>query len=418
MILAAPSRKRSNVARDLWTPVLHPRDGHREGDRRGEGRSTFNIAATGLRPRRTARPSPNSPPRAPSALIGQTVTYTASVTGAPAGERLGSVHRRDHQYVARDRPAGKRSFSGTVVYREHGDRGPLDRRHAISRRTGRSIRAPTGVTQAVVAATTTTVTSPGSTPSLRPIRDFHGNRDEHAPAEGGVPTGTVQVLSSARRPSGPAPSSAAAEVQPLPRSPPRTWRWEPIRSGAVYTPDGSFQAGEGAGQVAINPAATLTLLSSSASSAIPGQSVTFTAIVAAVPPGGGTPTGSVTFKNGSTLLGTVPLVVVGNQLLASLTTVFSTAGNLDITASYASSNGNHEASSATLPQTVLGTGVSVSGTTLYLVGANTSDDVTISIPSPQGSQGAHRRRQAERCPYQDDVHADFHRDRLLRIRGE
>ena len=76
----------------------------------------------------------------------------------------------------------------------------------------------------------------------------------------------------------------------------------------------------------VNPAQTAVALSSSANPAVPGQSVTFTAIVAPVAPGGGTPTGSVTFKNGTTVLGTVPLSVVGGQDQATFTTTFSTAG--------------------------------------------------------------------------------------------
>ena len=122
---------------------------------------------------------------------------------------------------------------------------------------------------------------------------------------------------------------------------------------------------------------TITL-ATSANPAVPGQSVTFTAIVAPVAPGGGTPTGSVTFKNGSTVLGTVPLSVVGGQDQATFTTSFSTAGTPTITAAYGNTDGNYTASSASLTQTVLAPGVYVSGTTLYVVGASTSDNASIS----------------------------------------
>src|SRR5262249_20845486 len=49
--------------------------------------------------------------------------------------------------------------------------------------------------------------------------------------------------------------------------------------------------------------ATTTALTSSASNSLPGQAVTFTATVTPVF-GGGTPTGTVTFKDGTTSLGT------------------------------------------------------------------------------------------------------------------
>jgi hypothetical protein len=51
-------------------------------------------------------------------------------------------------------------------------------------------------------------------------------------------------------------------------------------------------------------AATSTAVSSSDSATNPGQSVTFTATVAALAPGGGMPTGNVTFKRGSVPLAT------------------------------------------------------------------------------------------------------------------
>ncbi|MDX2036629.1 MAG: Ig-like domain repeat protein [Isosphaeraceae bacterium] len=51
-----------------------------------------------------------------------------------------------------------------------------------------------------------------------------------------------------------------------------------------------------------------TTLTSSTSSPVFSQPVTFTAVLSATAPGSGTPTGSVTFRNGSTVLATVPLV--------------------------------------------------------------------------------------------------------------
>ncbi len=135
--------------------------------------------------------------------------------------------------------------------------------------------------------------------------------------------------------------------------------------------------------VVINASATTTTLTSSSNPVIPGQSVTFTAIVSPVAPGGGTPTGSVTFQYGSTVIATVPVSAVGGQVEASVTTTLSTSGSSPITSSYANSNGNYSGSSASLNETVKGPGVYVSGTTLYVVGANTSDYASI---SPAGSK--------------------------------
>jgi hypothetical protein len=54
----------------------------------------------------------------------------------------------------------------------------------------------------------------------------------------------------------------------------------------------------------VNKASSSTALASSVNPSVFGQSVTFTATVSAVAPGVGTPTGTVTFKDGSTVLGT------------------------------------------------------------------------------------------------------------------
>ncbi|WP_406694879.1 choice-of-anchor Q domain-containing protein [Singulisphaera sp. Ch08] len=383
LILAAPAPGESNVLGTFGLqPLIRVTGTGKVIDEGGTTYLQFNSDGTLAHLAGTTVTQLTS--SAPSAVIGQTVTYTATVTGAPAGE--GSVQFID---------ATTSTLLGTV---------PLgsDRSAALSftvstATAGHTIVAtylPTNgafhpssgqLTQAVVAATTTVVTSPASTSAFGQSVTFTATVTNTSTSDG-VPTGTVQFFV------GSTPLGVGTLLSGNGNAATFTFTTANLPVGtqsirAVYTPVGGFQAGDGAKQVAVNPAGTTTILSSSAGSTIPGQSVTFTAIVAAVPPGGGTPTGSVTFKNGSTVVGTVPLVVVGNQVLASLTTVFSTASNLTITASYASSNGNHTASSATLNQAILGAGVSVSGTTLYIVGANTSDEVTISAPSPQGSQG-------------------------------
>jgi streptogramin lyase len=81
----------------------------------------------------------------------------------------------------------------------------------------------------------------------------------------------------------------------------------------------------------VSRAATGIALGSSVNPAVTGQTVTFTAAVFVSQPGGGTPTGSVTFEDGNTVLGTV---AIGAPGVAKLTTSFATAGNHAITAIY------------------------------------------------------------------------------------
>ncbi|HEY2714717.1 MAG TPA: Ig-like domain repeat protein [Solirubrobacterales bacterium] len=76
---------------------------------------------------------------------------------------------------------------------------------------------------------------------------------------------------------------------------------------ATYTGDGDYQpSGSSLNQV-VEKAATALTLTSSKNPAPHGSTGTLKATVKAVPPGGGTPTGSVTFREGATVLAIVPL---------------------------------------------------------------------------------------------------------------
>src|SRR5205823_4188212 len=79
-----------------------------------------------------------------------------------------------------------------------------------------------------------------------------------------------------------------------------------------------------------------------------GQAVTLTATVSAVAPGAGTPTGAVTFRDGSTSLGTATLAT-GR---ATFTTAALTVGSHAITVVYAGDANSNGSTSAALTQTV------------------------------------------------------------------
>jgi hypothetical protein len=77
---------------------------------------------------------------------------------------------------------------------------------------------------------------------------------------------------------------------------------------AVYSGDSAFATSTSSPLTQqVNQANTSTTLSSSSNPAVVGASVTFTAKVAATSPGAGTPTGTVTFMDGNTVLGTATL---------------------------------------------------------------------------------------------------------------
>jgi hypothetical protein len=100
-------------------------------------------------------------------------------------------------------------------------------------------------------------------------------------------------------------------------------------------------------EVVITKAKTATIATASTSSISQGQAVTLTAVVSVRAPGAGTPTGTVTFKDGSTILSTIEI--------SDGQAVFSTSqlgvGSHTITVTY-SGDANFTGSTATLNQTI------------------------------------------------------------------
>ncbi|MGO8897662.1 MAG: beta strand repeat-containing protein [Isosphaeraceae bacterium] len=116
---------------------------------------------------------------------------------------------------------------------------------------------------------------------------------------------------------------------------------------ASYSGDTSFKTSAGTVVQTVNQDNTTTSLASSTNASVYGQSVTYTATVVANAPGSGTPTGSVTFMNGSTTLGTVTL----SGGTASYSTAKLATGLDMITATYNGSS-SFITSNASLNQTV------------------------------------------------------------------
>jgi hypothetical protein len=120
---------------------------------------------------------------------------------------------------------------------------------------------------------------------------------------------------------------------------------------AIYGGDANFTGSDNTGSPltqTVNPANTTTTLASSANPSVSGQSVTFTATVSAVAPGAGTPTGTVTFKDGAATLGTGSL----SSGQATFTTTSLSVASHSITAVYGADVNFNTSTSATLTQTV------------------------------------------------------------------
>lgn len=102
---------------------------------------------------------------------------------------------------------------------------------------------------------------------------------------------------------------------------------------ASYSGNADFSAGNSALVQFVHASGSTTALGSSPNPSNAGQPVTFTATVAAAPPGSGTPTGMVTFQDGNTVLAQVPL---NSSRVASFSTSGLALGSHTVTAVYAS----------------------------------------------------------------------------------
>jgi hypothetical protein len=116
---------------------------------------------------------------------------------------------------------------------------------------------------------------------------------------------------------------------------------------ATYNGGINYTSSSGSTTQTVSQDSTITVVSAAPSSSVFGQTVTFTATVTANVPGSGTPGGSVTFKDGTTILASVAL----SSGSASYSTASLGVGSHSITATY---NGgiNYTSSSGSTTQTV------------------------------------------------------------------
>ncbi len=117
---------------------------------------------------------------------------------------------------------------------------------------------------------------------------------------------------------------------------------------AAYSGDANFNPNSGTLQQVVNQVATTTTVSSSANPAVYFQALTFSAQVTPAS-GSGVPTGSVTFLNGSTTLGSAALS--GGSATLKLSAPLA-PGGYSITASYSGDANCLPGTSATLSQVV------------------------------------------------------------------
>ena len=130
---------------------------------------------------------------------------------------------------------------------------------------------------------------------------------------------------------------------------------------AAYGGSATFAASTSAAvNQVVNAGNSTTSLTATPNPSITGQAVTLTATVSAVAPATGVPTGTVTFRDGVTVLGTATLV----NGSASISTSTLAVGSHPLTAAYGGSATFAASTSATVTQVVNAPGVAATTTSL------------------------------------------------------
>jgi len=204
----------------------------------------------------------------------------------------------------------------------------------------------TALSQVVNADPTNTTISSSANPSVigQPVT-FTATVAAAAPGAG-IPSGTVtfnlgtSTLTGTLN--GKTPDQATVTTSSLPFGTAQSIT-------ATYGTDGDFASSTSAALAqTINAAQTVTTVTSSKNPSPSGTPVTYTATVAAKAPGAGTPTGTVTFEDGTTVLcSPVPL---GTQGATCVESAFTQPGSHTITATFSSATKSFVASTGSLTQ--------------------------------------------------------------------
>ncbi len=289
------------------------------------------------------------------ATAGQAVSFTASVT-SPRGTPTGTVTFKDGATTLGT--ANLTSGAATLTTSALSQGG-----HSITATYNGSTNLLSSVSAAVALAVNpsgATVTS-STTLSVSPNPVVFGQAATFTvtvTGTGGTPTGTVTFQDGSST-IGSAPLTGGSASLSL----------SALGGGshsitATYGGDGTFLASTSAPvALTISAASSTIALISSPNPSTAGQAVSFTATVTGP---GGTATGTVTFKDGSTTLGTSNLA----NGVASFTSTALTQGSHSITALYNGSSNLVSSVSSALSQTINPSGATVSSTTTMTVTPN------------------------------------------------
>ncbi|MDB5313201.1 MAG: repeat protein, partial [Gemmataceae bacterium] len=295
--------------------------GYTPGSGGAGGSTTADVRLTDVPPvALTAAPSP--------AAAGQPVTLTATIGPVTAGVAAptGAVTFADAGVVL---GTGVLGVSGTAVVATLTTTALGVGTHTLTAAYGGdgtynpSTSPP--LTETVSPAATTTTVTPSANPAAygQPVTYTAAVT---GPAGGGTPTGSVTFAVDGVNQVA-VGLDAGGHATWTPTTPPGVGSHTITAS---YGGSSSFGSSSGSVGETVNSASTTTGVSTPGAPAVYGRAVTFTAAVTPGGPGLGTPTGTVTFADGSSVLGTATL----SNGTATLTTAALGAGPHTVTATY------------------------------------------------------------------------------------
>jgi hypothetical protein len=289
---------------------------------------------------------------------GTPVTFTATVTPSGSGTPTGTVTFMDGSTTLGTGTLGLVGSQDQATFTTSSNLSIGS--HSITANYGgdSTFGTSSGSTTEIVNALTTTITVSGS-PNPAMAGQQVTFTATATPNSGNNPTGTVTFMDgSTTLGTGTFALVGGQDQASFTTTTPLSAGSHTIT--ANYGGDALFGSTSGSTTETINALATSTTVSGSPNPSNAETVVTFTAVVTSTSPG--TPTGTVTFLDGSTTIGTGTLAVVGGFDQATFSTSTLSAGSHSIAASYGG-DAVFGTSSGSTTQTVnaLGTATSVSG---------------------------------------------------------
>jgi hypothetical protein len=279
----------------------------------------------------------NAAPAAPN----QPVTYTATITSQYTGPVTGSVtFMEGAKTLGTVAVSAQQTATLTLSYPNAGSKHLITAAYSGDYYSGGSISPVLAEYVEILPVPSTTKMSTSGSPSLvnTPVTFTATVRSTYGPIPDGETVtfydGATQIGTGSTR-SGIATFSTSALS---------------VKTHAIdgaYAGDGSFKPSTGGVQQIVSAYTTTTTLTASPNPSAYGQGVVLTTVVKTT--GSTAPTGKVTFKNGTTSLGTVSLDATGTAIL---TTTKLPVGTDSLTASYGGDSQHGKSTSSTVSQTV------------------------------------------------------------------